>query len=379
MKVSQARMSLLEKAKERPDQVRLILHTLREQGLLPTIRKVQERLKAPVTLGYSCAGTIIEVGSQVSEFQIGDRVACIGDEGQATHAEFNAVPRNLIVRVPPGVSMQAASATAVGTIALQSIRQAQLDMGEIVAVIGLGMLGQFLVQLCLANGCRVIGVDLDTTKCDLALKNGAEAAYTNAEEALYQVGQRSRGRGVDAVFLTTATESNEPIELAASLVRDRGRVVCLGNTHIELAWRDYFKKEIDFRFSRAMGAGIHDPKYAQSGHDYPIGYVRWTAQRNMEAFLDLAALGKVNVDGLITHRFPFDAAEKVFDQIASGALNAAVGVIFEFPDSSTIAPLSAARSRQYPGDAVPTPVRLGVIGIGSRSMLLPNRRAGGWG
>src|SRR3954466_9273776 len=175
MKVSQARMSLVEKAKERPDQVMLVLNTLKEQGLIPTIRKVQERLKAPTTLGYSCAGIVAAVGSQVEAFRVGDRVACIG-EGIATHAEYNAVPRNLMVHVPPTVSLEAASSCAVGAIALQSIRQAQLELGETVAVIGLGLLGQFLVQLCRANGCRVVGVDLDAGKCSLAVQNGAETA-----------------------------------------------------------------------------------------------------------------------------------------------------------------------------------------------------------
>src|SRR5712675_435152 len=164
MKVFQARMSLVEKAKQRPDQVRLVLNTLREQGLVSTFRKVQERLKAPATLGYSCAGTVVEVGSDVDEFRVDDRVACIG-EGMATHAEYNAVPRNLVVHVPAGVSLEAASSSAVGAIALQAIRQAKLELGESVAIIGLGLLGQFLVQLCRANGCRVIGVDLDPGKC----------------------------------------------------------------------------------------------------------------------------------------------------------------------------------------------------------------------
>src|SRR2546422_4439965 len=197
MKVSQARMSLAGKAKERPDQVKLVLNTLKEQGLIPTLRKVQERLKAPATLGYSCAGTVMAVGSQVDEFRVGDRVACIG-EGVATHAEYNAVPRNLVVRVPANVSLEAASSSAVGAIALQSIRQAKLELGESVAIIGLGLLGQFLVQLCRANGCRVIGVDLEPGKCALAAQNGAEAACgPEMDEALYHALRMSGGLGVD--------------------------------------------------------------------------------------------------------------------------------------------------------------------------------------
>lgn len=374
MKVSQARMNLLRKAKERPDQVRLVLRTLREQGLMPTLRKVRERLQSPTTLGYSCAGTVVEVGSRVDEFRVGDRVACIGDEGMATHAEFNAVPKNLLAHVPPGVSLEAASATAVGTIALQAVRQAQLELGETVAVIGLGLLGQFLVQLCRANGCRVMGVDVDAFKCDLARQNGAEAACANSlDEALYHAVQLSHGPGVDAVFLTTSTHSNEPIELAAALVRDRGRVICLGNTQINLPWRDYYRKEIDFRFSRAMGAGIHDPEYARRGQDYPVGYVRWTAQRNMHAFLQLLAQGKLDVDRLITHRFSFHEAETAFDGIASGELKQAVGIVFQYPDAEVTPPAAPRHAQEYPKARAPAAVRLGLIGAGNycKSMLLP--------
>ncbi len=376
MKVSQARMNLLGKAKERPDQVKLVLQTLREQGVMPTVRKVQERLKAPTTLGYSCAGVIVEVGSRVDAFRVGDRVACIGDEGMATHAEFNAVPQALLAHVPAGVSLEAASATAVGTIALQAVRQAQLELGETVAVIGLGMLGQFLVQLCRANGCRVMGIDIDLFKCDLARQNGAEAACPNSlDEALYQAVQLSQAQGVDAVFLTTSTSSNEPIEMAAALVRDRGRVICLGKTQINLPWRDYYKKEIDFRFSRAMGAGIHDPAYVHRGQDYPIGYVRWTAQRNMQAFLQLLAQGKVDVSRLITHRFPFQEAETAFDGMANGELKQAVGIVFQFPQAETLPPASQLRSYRHAGEAAPVAsVRLGLIGAGNycKSMLLPH-------
>src|SRR5258706_3676869 len=180
----------------------------------------------------------------------------------ATHAEYNTVPRNLVVRVPANVSLEAASSSAIGAIALQAVRQARLELGESVAVIGLGLLGQFLVQLCRANGCRVIGVDLDASKCALAVANGAEAACgPDTEEVLHHALGMSSGHGVDAVLLTTSTRDLGPIELSATVVRDRGRVVCLGNTALELDWRTWFGKEIDFLFSRAMGAGMFDPDY----------------------------------------------------------------------------------------------------------------------
>ena len=373
MKVSQARMSLAEKAKERPDQVKLVLNTLKEQGLIPTLRKVRERLKAPTPLGYSCAGTVVAVGSQVDEFRVGDRVACIG-EGVATHAEYNAVPRNLVVCVPANVSLEAASSSAVGAIALQSIRQAKLELGESVAIVGLGLLGQFLVQLCRANGCRVIGVDLEPGKCALAVQSGAEAACgPEMDEALYHALRISAGFGVDAVLLTVSTKDLGPIELSAKLVRDRGRVVCLGNTAIELDWRTWFGKEIDFLFSRAMGAGINDPDYFARGKDYPIDYVRWTANRNMQAFLDLIAQGKLTIAGLITHRVPFSEAISVFDKIASGELNQAVGIVFEYPEPERGTFELRPRTLTF-GDGKPRGVvRLGQIGAGNyaKSMLMP--------
>jgi predicted dehydrogenase/threonine dehydrogenase-like Zn-dependent dehydrogenase len=374
MKVSQARMSLLDKARQRPDQVRVVLNTLKEQGFLPTLRKVQERLKAPATLGYSCAGTVVAAGSGASEFRAGDRVACIG-EGVAMHADYNSVPRNLIAHVPPGVSLEAASASAVGAIALQSIRQAKLELGETVAIIGLGLLGQFLVQLCRANGCRVIGIDLDPGKCALAVENGAEAACgTGTDEALHHAQRASGGAGVDAVLLTVSTKDLGPIELAATLVRDRGRVVCLGNTAIALEWRTWFGKEIDFLFSRAMGAGIFDPDYFSRGKDYPIGYVRWTANRNMRAFLDLIAQGKLSLPRLITHRFPFLEAVSVFDRIARGDLNHAVGIVFEYPEPEKGVFDLQPRTLTFGGDKPRGAVRLGQIGAGNyaKSMLMPH-------
>src|SRR5712664_2402880 len=367
MKISQARMSLVEKAKQRPDQVRLVLNTLREQGLVPTFRKVQERLKAPATLGSRCAG------SEVEEFRVDDRVACIG-EGVATHAEYNAVPRNLVVRVPAKVSLEAASSSAVGAIALQAILQAKLELGESVAIIGLGLLGQFLVQLCRANGCRVIGVDLDPGKCALAVENGAEAACgPETDEALRHTLRASGGLGVDAVLLTASTQDLGPIELSAKLVRDRGRVVCLGNTAIQLEWRTWFGKEIDFLFSRAMGAGINEPDYFARGKDYPIGYVRWTANRNMQAFLDLIAQGKLTVPRLITHRFPFSDAISVFDRIASGELNQAVGIVFEYPEPEKGVFELQPRTLTFGGEQPRGAVRLGQIGAGNyaKSMLMP--------
>lgn len=374
MKVSQARMSLAQKARERPDQVRQVIQTVKEQGLGPTYRKVQERLKAPTTLGYSCAGIVVDVGSNVDEFRVGDRVCAIG-EGIATHAEYNVVPRTLVALVPDGVSLEDASASAIGAIALQGVRQANLELGEIVAVIGLGLLGQFLVQLCRANGCRVVGVDIDPSKCQLAVDHGAEAAFGPDDPgALTAVMRLTSGAGADAVFLTASTKNNQPIELAVELSRERGRVVCLGNTQINLDWRAWFAKEVDFLFSRAMGPGIFDADYFTRGRDYPVGYIRWSANRNMAAFLDLIAQQKINLRKLITHRQPFSEAKTVFDKIASGELASAVGIVFEYTDADKDTPVSRLRTLQYDGKAGFKEVELGVIGAGNyaKSMILPH-------
>ncbi len=374
MKVTQARMNLAEKAAERPDQVKQVLNTLKEQGVMPTVRKVQERLKSPATLGYSCAGTVAAVGANVEEFRVGDRVAAIG-EGVATHAEYNAVPRNLVVAVPAGVPLDFASSSAVGAIALQGVRQARLELGETVAVIGLGLLGQFLVQLCRANGCRVLGVDPDATKRELALALGADVACApDMEETLTHALRMTGGQGVDAVMITTAIKDKGPIDMSAAVLREKGRAICLGNTYIELDWRVWFAKEIDFLFSRAMGPGIFDMDYFLRGRDYPIGYVRWSANRNMGAFLDLIAQGRIDMQRLVTHRFPFADAPKVFDGIANGDLASAVGIVIQYPDASADAVSTQPRLTTFAGEKAGGDVRLGIIGAGNyaKSMILPH-------
>jgi predicted dehydrogenase len=374
MKVSQARMGLTAKARERPDQVRQVLDTVREQGLVPTVRKVRERLQGPSTLGYSCSGVVEAVGDRVDRPRVGDLVAAIG-EGVATHAEYNAVPRNLVALVPPGVGLEDASSTAIGAIAIHAARQARLELGESVAIVGLGLLGQFLVQVCRASGCRVLGIDLDPAKCELASRSGAEATcVTDTATALHHAMLLSDGRGVDAVVSTASAKDLGPVELAAELVRDRGRVVLLGQTPIELDYRTWFAKEIDVRFSRAMGAGMYDPGYFHRDTDYPAGYVRWTANRNMQAFLGLIQQGSLDVQKLVTHRFPFAEAKGVFDRIASGELTGAVGITFEYEETDGDAAPKPMRTLTFERERTAATLRLGQIGAGNyaKSMLMPH-------
>jgi predicted dehydrogenase len=275
------------------------------------------------------------------------------------------------------VSLEAASASAVAASALQGLRQARLELGMSVAVIGLGLLGQFAVQLCRAHGCRVMGVDLDPKKCELAVASGAEIACPADESAALLAARRvSHGAGVDVVLLTTSTKDNQPIEMAALLVRDRGRVVCLGNTEINLDWRLWFSKEIEFLFSRSTGAGIYDPDYFTRGNDYPVGYVRWSAKRNMTAYLDLLAQGKIDPSNLITHRFAFDEALDAFNQMANGELSGAVGIVFEYPNADGTTPDRQSRTLRFDREAPLQKVVLGMIGAGNyaKSMLLPHFR-----
>ena len=373
MKVTQARMNLAEKAANRPDQVAQVLDTLKQQGLAATVRKVQERLNAPTTLGYAVAGEVVAVGADVQDFVVGDRVAATG-EGLATHAEYNSVPRNQVVAVPAGVPLDQASSTSVGAIALQAIRQAKLELGETVAIIGTGLLGQFLVQLCRANGCRVLAIDPDPSKQELALRTGADIVCgPDLSEALTNALRMSGGQGVDAVMITTAVKDLGPIEMASAILRENGRAVCLGITHIELDWRVWATKQLDFLFTRAMGPGTFDNDYALRGRDYPVGHVRWSANRNMAAFLDLIEQGKIDVNSLLTHRFPFSQAPQVFDGVANGELSSAVGIVLEYPNADNSAAGTLKRTKTYTGKNAAGQTRLGVIGAGNylKSMILP--------
>ena len=305
MLVDFAKKSIVGKAMQMPDQVKKVIRKMKTEGVFATLEKVQAKLDQPIPLGYSSAGVVREAGAQAGGFKVGDRVAC-GGAGFANHAEFNYVPRNLVVKIPDNVSFEDASCATVGSIALQGIRQCDLRLGESVCVLGLGLLGMLAVQMAKASGCKVIGYDLNPGRCKLALEMGADVAVSSdlAAHAL----AFSEGRGVDAVLITAATHSNEPVTVAAEICRQKGRVVATGLVGMDLPRDQYYKKEIDFRLSCSYGPGRYDPVYEDAGIDYPYGYVRWTEQRNMQAFIDLVAMGKIQPLKLITHRFGFDDA-----------------------------------------------------------------------
>lgn len=363
--VSLAQASLVGKARSRPDLVRQVLDTIKREGVAATVKKVQSRLDQWKQLGYSTAGTVIEVGEGVTGIAVGDRVACAGQD-YASHAEIVAVPQNLCAKLPEGVEDSRAAFTTLGAIAMQGVRRADARVGEAIAVIGLGLVGQLTVQILRAAGCRVLGIDVNEAACELAAKCGCDAVALKDVER--EAAQLTNGFGADAVIITASTESNEPIELAGRISRQRGRVVMVGVTGMEVPRELFYGKELDFRLSRSSGPGRYDPLYEEHGVDYPIGYVRWTEQRNMEAFLQLLAANRVDVAPLITHTFKIDDAPKAYELITGKTGERFVGVLIEYP-----AKARQTRVVALGAPARPAPVVLGVIGAGNyaQGVLLP--------
>lgn len=308
--------NLLDKARKQPDKVWQVLDKIKTDGLLPTLESVRAKLDQPLGLGYCNAGIIEDPGSQPGFIgsKQGDRVVSNGP-----HAEMVCVPQNLCARIPDQVSDEEAAFTVVGAIGLQGIRLAQPTLGECFAVTGLGLIGLMTVQILLAHGCKVLGIDPDPAKCDMARRFGAEVVnLSKGCDPVTAALAFSRGCGVDAVLITAATKSSEPVHQAAQMCRRRGRIVLVGVTGLELNRADFYEKELSFQVSCSYGPGRYDPEYEEKGHDYPIGFVRWTEQRNFEAILELMAEGKLDVKPLISHRFRIEDAAKAYDLIAGG-------------------------------------------------------------
>ncbi|HJQ24083.1 MAG TPA: bi-domain-containing oxidoreductase [Blastocatellia bacterium] len=366
--VETAQSSLVGKAKERPDLVRQVLDTFKREGLRSTYEKVVSKLNQMKPLGYSAAGVVVGVGRDVSEFQVGDRVACAGG-GYASHAEVIFVPKNLCAKVPESATLEAASYSTVGAIALQGVRQADPRLGEAVAVIGLGLVGQLTVQILKAAGCQVVGIDIDPAACELAKQSGADVVATDEAAARAACLGLTDGHGADCVVITAGTKSSEPVRLAGELARDRARVVVVGLVGMDVPRHIYYNKELELRLSRSYGPGRYDPAYEEKGNDYPIGYVRWTEKRNLEAFLRLVAEGRVNTELLTTHRFDVANASRAYELILNRK-ERCCGVVLQYPDADQ--PQVEARSGaavRLVGD------ELGVSFIGAgnfaRGVLLP--------
>jgi predicted dehydrogenase/threonine dehydrogenase-like Zn-dependent dehydrogenase len=373
-KLEFGRKTLLGKALERPHEVRKVLETAQREGVLSTVRKVRGRLAELSKLGYSLAGVVEAVGEDVRDLEVGQRVACAG-AGYANHAERVFVPKNLVVPVPDGVSGEAAAFTTLGAIALHGVRQAEVVLGDAVVVLGLGILGQLTVQLLRAAGARPIGIDMNASRVELAEQAGALGLLRSAdvENAVLQA---TSGAGADAVIITAATSSEDPIRLAGALARDRARVVVVGAVPMRIPRTPYFEKELDVRLSRSYGPGRYDPAYEEKGNDYPIGYVRWTERRNLAEFLRLVANGSVTFEPLITHRFPFEDAERAYAAIsANGA--APLGVVLEYPATPAPEPRRIANPQGARRSGRPGRVGVGVIGAGNfaTGTLLPLLKA----
>ena len=371
--VEAGRKSLLGKAMARPDLVKQVLAYARSNGLAAAHQKVQARLETLTSLGYSCSGFVLEVSAGVTGFQPGDRVACAGT-GYASHCEINFVPKNLAVRVPDDVSLQAASLTTIGAIAVQGVRQANITFGETVAVIGVGLVGVLAMQVLRAAGCRVIAIDLSSERAAQAISLGAHLGLSTSDPGLEGAVASFSRYGVDAALITAATRSADPLELAAKLLRDRGRISVIGDVGMGVSRANMYRKEISLAMSRSYGPGRYDPRYEEGGQDYPIGFVRWTEKRNMEAFLDLLSTGSLQVEPLLAHHFPVEEAGKAYAAVEAGAYTGiidyhAAGDVR--PSLNPSLPAHAVQQRQK------DTLRVGCIGAGgfARGIIFPHLRS----
>jgi predicted dehydrogenase/threonine dehydrogenase-like Zn-dependent dehydrogenase len=370
-----ARKNLWQKAKARPDLVHEVLGKIQRDGIFSTMTAVHNRLDQPSALGYSSAGTVVGVGEGILDFQVGNRVACAG-AGYAVHAEFDCIPSLLVAKIPPdsNVGFDEAAFTTVGAVALHGIRVAEVKLADVVAVIGLGLLGQLAVQVLKAAGCRVLGMDLVPQRAELAQRLGADAACVSESDFRDLCLQHSGGQGADAVLITAETPSSGPVNLAGKIARDRALVVAVGTVGMDIHRKVYYEKELDFRVARSYGPGRYDVAYEQKGRDYPIGYVRWTETRNMEAFLQLLAEGKINLKPLITHRFPIDLARAAYAVITAKSAETHLGVLFEYPGEAQETRHLELRGKgtlSFAADG--KSVAVGVLGAGAfaTSTLLP--------
>ena len=360
----------IDKARQQPDKVRQVLDKVATDGLVPTVEAVMRKLDQPIALGYCNSGVVEEVGGGVRGFAVGDRVVSNGK-----HAEMVAVPQNLCARIPDGVTDEQAAFTVLGAIALQGIRLVQPTLGETVVVSGLGLIGLLTVQLLRAHGCKVVGLDFDSSRLALAKRFGAATVdLSSGADPVAVTTALTGGRGVDAVIITASTQSSEPVSQAAQMCRKRGRIVLVGVTGLELSRADFYEKELSFQVSCSYGPGRYDPEYEDKGHDYPLGFVRWTEQRNFEAVLDMLADGRIDVGPLVSHRFPVSEAAAAYELVGGKAPT--LGIVLEFAGGEETArrarTVAVNPPRVAPAATGRAPV-VGVIGAGNYSggVLIP--------
>jgi len=374
--VKVAKASLWGKAKQRPDLVAQVLQNIKKEGLASTINKVKTKLDSLKALGYSTAGTIIASMDKSGIYKKGDRVACAGQD-YASHAEVVAIPQNLVAKIPDNVTTEEAAFTTLGAIALQGVRQTEPKLGEKICVIGLGLLGQITCQLLKANGCAVFGIDLNTGLVKLANDTAsANKAINRTDSNLISICKDfTNGHGFDSIIITAAAPSNDPIELSAEIARKKGKIIVVGAVKMDIP-RDphFFRKELDLRMSCSYGPGRYDVNYEESGNDYPFAYVRWTEQRNMEAFLDLLSRKAINIKPLITHVFEIADAEKAYDIVLGKTPEPHIGILLKYSENK----IKQATIIKVKNDAIKK-INTGFIGAGSfaQSYLIPNVKSFG--
>lgn len=367
MLVDFGRANLIQKARQQPDKVRMVLDKVKTDGLVPTYEAVKNKLSQPLPMGYCNVGTVIELGAGVTEFKIGDRVVSNGH-----HAEVVVVPKNLCAQVPDQVSDEAAAFTVIGAIALQGMRIVNPTFGETIAVFGMGIIGILTVQLLRANGCQVLAIDFDQDRLTLAQQYGAKTInLAQGQDPVAIAMAHSKGVGIDGVIIAASTTSNDPVHQAANMCRKRGRIVLVGVVGLNLSRADFYEKELSFQVSCSYGPGRYDSLYEQQGQDYPIGFVRWTEQRNFEAVLQGLNTGSIHVDHLITHRFKIDDADKAYDAVTQGS---SLGILLEC-DANKLEEtvLSSRVVLNAPSTKAIEKVSLGLIGAGNYAskVLLP--------
>jgi len=368
--VGMGKASLLGKAKKRPDLVKQVLASVKKEGLKATFEKVKTKLDSLAALGYSSAGVVMASMDSNGEFQPGDRVACAG-QNYASHAEMVSVPQNLVMKIPDNVSFEEASFTTLGGIAMQGVRQAEVQLGDNICVIGLGLLGQLTCQLLRANGCNVFGIDVSQGMVDMSNETGSATALNrNDSNLIPAIENFTKGHGFDKVIITAAAPTNDPIVLSTEILRKKGQIIIVGAVPMEIPREpDFYRKELELKISTSYGPGRYDVSYEEEGHDYPYGYVRWTEKRNMEAFLKLISNGGIDVKPLITHIFDIEEAEKAYDIVLGKVKEKFIGILLEYPENEAkkATLIQNAKSNEI------KEINVGFIGAGSfaQGYLIP--------
>ncbi len=370
MLVDFGKANYLDKARQQPDKVRQVIDKVKTDGIMPTIESVRTKLDQPLPLGYCNAGEVVAIGDGVDGYAVGDRVISNG-----YHAEYVCVPKHLCAKIPSGVQDEDAAFTVLASISLQGIRLANPSLGECIVVSGLGLIGLLTVQLLTAQGCKVIGIDYSEPRQEIANSFGAQVVnLSKGEDPVKAAYQLTNGRGVDGVIITASTKSSEPVHQAALMCRKRGRIVLVGVTGLELSRADFYEKELSFQVSCSYGPGRYDPNYEEKGHDYPIGYVRWTEQRNFEAVLDMMAAKKLQLQPLITHRYQIDQAVEAYGLLSSG--EPSLGIVLDYSQDhprDSVGSIVQLRSLQQSSKISNGDPVVGVIGAGNftNQILLP--------